>query len=494
MICRDHMIKTGLLLVLLFPLIGSAQQPVYQKTSRIEKEGKREFYMHEVQKGQTLYAISKLYEVSLDTIYAFNPEVKDGIKAKQVLRIPLPFKPAAALPVATGNKEKSKPLKDSVPAKPQIVKCETGHHAGPVKVAIMLPLYLAEIDSIPVEITDEASAQLEFKSLRFIQFYEGALIALDSVVSKGLSVNLHVYDINDDTLKTKKLLNNPELKETELIIGLLYGANFQRVAAFGKKNGIPVVNPLSNKKQHIEHNPYVFLANPTVQTMANQIALFMIKQFHGNTIILLSSNKEGEKRSLKMINDELVIELKKKGLSEDNIKFISSENDISAVQNLLSKTQDNVIVALSNDELFVASIMRYLDDWIPAYKMVLFGMPGWLDFKSVETKVLVDLNYHSFSSSFIDYNEPMTKGFIRHFRNIYKTEPQEFAYQGFDVTYYFLNAFLTYGKDFVSCIPQYRLHTLQTQFIFRKSGEDGFENTWLNIYKFKDYQVINARD
>ena len=55
----------------------------------IERDGKR-FYAHEVQQGQTLYAISKLYNVDISVIEKNNEGVSSGLALGQSLLIPVP--------------------------------------------------------------------------------------------------------------------------------------------------------------------------------------------------------------------------------------------------------------------------------------------------------------------------------------------------------------------------------------------------------------------
>jgi LysM repeat protein/ABC-type branched-subunit amino acid transport system substrate-binding protein len=57
---------------------------------RIVKTNDGEFILHKVEKGQTLYAISKLYSVSIEDIQTANPELESfGIRLDQTLRIPV---------------------------------------------------------------------------------------------------------------------------------------------------------------------------------------------------------------------------------------------------------------------------------------------------------------------------------------------------------------------------------------------------------------------
>ncbi|MBS1652811.1 MAG: LysM peptidoglycan-binding domain-containing protein [Bacteroidetes bacterium] len=46
------------------------------------------YYIHKIDKGQSLYSISKTYSVSLDEIYQLNPETKQGVKAGYEIKIP----------------------------------------------------------------------------------------------------------------------------------------------------------------------------------------------------------------------------------------------------------------------------------------------------------------------------------------------------------------------------------------------------------------------
>ncbi|MHC1707376.1 MAG: hypothetical protein AB9842_07630 [Bacteroidales bacterium] len=485
-----------LLLLLFLPGVLNAQQAVYEKSTQIEKKDNRDFLVHKVLKGQTLYAISKLYDTELDSVLYYNPLIRNGLKTGMDLYIPVPVSvpgkpsPQPAETIIADSKGK----KDTIPAKKDNLDCQAVFHTGPFNVAIMLPLYLAEVDSIPSEISDDELNGADPKPLRFIQFYEGALLALDSLVNMGVSINLMVFDVDEDTNRLKKVLKNPDLKKLDLIIGLLYGASFQKLSAFAKENKIAIVNPLSNKSKHIEDNPYVFLANCTVKTMAEQIASYLSTEYQDNVIVLLNSGKENEKRSMMIIYDQLLNEFKKQGKPTQNIYIFSGEREIPKISALLNDTDQNAVIVLTNDELFVANAMRFLKEWASTRSVMVFGMPGWLDFKSIDSKLIVELNFHSFGTSFIDYSVESTKNFILNFRDEYKTEPLELAFQGFDVTYYFISSLMKYGKNFSSCTPFYQHTGMQTRFIFRQSDNHGFENNWLNIYKIQDYQVRNARD
>ena len=60
-----------------------------QKSTEIQTINGTRFYIHKIEKKQSLYSISRLYKVPLDTLFALNPELKAGAKAGQQIRIPV---------------------------------------------------------------------------------------------------------------------------------------------------------------------------------------------------------------------------------------------------------------------------------------------------------------------------------------------------------------------------------------------------------------------
>jgi LysM repeat protein/ABC-type branched-subunit amino acid transport system substrate-binding protein len=84
-----HYIK--ILLVAVFLIFANAMadaQPANVKSSRIETINGKQFYIHTVEKGQTLYGISKIYSISVDEILEHNPDASTGLKKGMELKIP----------------------------------------------------------------------------------------------------------------------------------------------------------------------------------------------------------------------------------------------------------------------------------------------------------------------------------------------------------------------------------------------------------------------
>ncbi|WP_018344652.1 LysM peptidoglycan-binding domain-containing protein [Cytophaga aurantiaca] len=72
----------------------------------VERKDGKLFILHRITAGETLYSISKKYNVSVDELKKTNPEAAQGLKLGQILKVPapLPASPAAATASAADGK------------------------------------------------------------------------------------------------------------------------------------------------------------------------------------------------------------------------------------------------------------------------------------------------------------------------------------------------------------------------------------------------------
>ncbi len=71
------------------------------KSTNIQNVEGKQYYIHKIEKGQSLYSITKLYNVGLDELYVINPELKDGVKAGQEIKIPTGYASGKGVPTTT---------------------------------------------------------------------------------------------------------------------------------------------------------------------------------------------------------------------------------------------------------------------------------------------------------------------------------------------------------------------------------------------------------
>jgi LysM repeat protein/ABC-type branched-subunit amino acid transport system substrate-binding protein len=481
---------TGFLLFFIFSTFSTAQEALKQMRSNvIEKIDGKDYYIHTIKKGQTLYMISKAYGADVNDVIRENPDVKEGIRAEQKIRIPvfrteeLPKK--IVKPVVPKPKEMVEPAPHVEPA-PQLepppqLELPCGFDSLAKRdiynVALMIPLYLNEIDQMNVE-TPPADAEALYNSLRFIQFYEGFRIALDSLQKSGKRFNVYIYDAVKDTNATRRLLRNPDMKKMDLILGLQYHRNFQMIASFALKNNIPIVNPISERDQIITGNPWVFKVRPSLLSQVPELTDYLSKSYRDDNIIIVRDIQFSEEEPENL----------RKACSDKSLNVHLVQGYGHAVE-VLSKEKENILIVFSNNKVFTLELFTKLNEFRNEYQLTIFGMPKWDEMEGLEPEYLVNLKTHMMAPSFIDYDEREVRKFVLQFQNKYKTDPDPLAFQGFDIGCYFFSALEKYGKAFYHCIPELRMKSLQTDFQFTQSKGNGYENQHWEIYKFENYKV-----
>src|ERR1700741_4732985 len=68
--------------------LSSCKTHAQNKSTDIRTINGKKYYIHKVEKGQSLYAIAKIYNMDVNSILAENDEAIDGINSGQELKIP----------------------------------------------------------------------------------------------------------------------------------------------------------------------------------------------------------------------------------------------------------------------------------------------------------------------------------------------------------------------------------------------------------------------
>ncbi len=470
---------------------GVQEQLKKIRSSVIETIDGRDFYIHSIKRGQTLYMISKAYGVDINDIIRENPGVKEGIRADETLKIPvraLTDKPKkATLPEQKATVIDSQPatvkIEESQPieSQPVLLPCAIDQSSKKplYNVALMLPLYLGDVNGLDAEKPDRKIVN-SARSLQFLPFYEGFLIAIDSLKKTGLSVRLYVYDVDKDTSKTKQLLKKPELKSMDLIIGVLYHRNFQIVADFARKHNIAIVNPISERTDILKDNPFVFKIQPS-QPAQPQILARYLKSYTADGKVLIVRNGQYPDRRFP---DQLL-----EACHELNIdaKIVEGQQ---AMISQLSKDVENFIIAYSTGTEYVADFTRRLFELRNSYRINLIGLPEWQILNGIELEYLSVLKTHAMLAGFIDYYNPWVSRFVADYQSRYLMDPPLLAFQGYDAAWYFLNALHRYGTGFARCLDEMDGKCLLTRYKFQSSGGNGYENQQWMIYRFESYRLV----
>ena len=454
---------------------------------------------YEVQPKETLYSIAKAHNISIESLIEMNPGLADGLKAGLIIKVPAIGGKAEQAPEKEAENKQIKRQESQSAEVDMDSACHPSAKSGQLfKVALMLPFDLAESDSLLATDISLLKHAGYYKPFNFIQIYEGALLALDSLEKTGANVKFYVYDCDagNDTNKTRKILLRSEMKDMDLIIGPVFAKSSSTAARFAAKHQINIVNPLSKRGEIVKGNTCTFKVQPSDDAVANKLAAFIIHR-HGNANVLIVRNVRSDNPELaKLLQLKIKSQLQQAGRSGSAIPV----NDIvyqaelfSGVSKHLSTTKENIVIVLSNNAVFIPDFISRLNNLHKSHNILLLSSPAW-ETLDPETDYLVNLNYHQYSSTWVDYSNPAIKYFQKKFQSRFSTEPEndKYAFLGYDMTFFFVKALMDYGHDFGPCIGN-KANKSEALFDFKKSGsKEGYENTHLNILKIEDYHWVDA--
>ena len=172
-----------------------------------------------------MYGIAREYNAELNQVVVQNPSVIQGLKVGMKILVPLqkPRLDEEKKSSKIFNVFKKKTITTNV--KPAVVFSDSSI----VKVALLLPFYLDMNDTLKAHNDTRKLTNIYPKSKTAIQYYSGALLALDTLKSLGYSVDMRVLDVPSDSV-FMALLDSTILDDRSLIVGPLHANQFKKLA------------------------------------------------------------------------------------------------------------------------------------------------------------------------------------------------------------------------------------------------------------------------
>lgn len=463
-------------------IIIRIQKPVHVSDTTVAATFIYDTILYQIQERETIYGLARRYNTTVEMILALNPELQDGLKAGNFIYIPVPkgTRPAATTPTT--------PVATPAGAK----GCENSRYKPKYKVALMIPLYLDEIDRIHITPpTDEQISKTFFVPFRFLEFYEGFLIAVDSMKKAGLSIDLHVYDTANDSIKVKRILARPELQYMDMIIGPFFTNNYNFVAKFAVKHNIKIISPFVRMPKLLSQHSNIFQMNASSETKMRELAGHIASTHQDFNLIFVTSNNKDDKELANIFRLSLEASTATFAKKPQYTEVAYSERGFSGVSTRLDVNKQNIIINLITGETMISNYVTNIAKLTKNFDITMYGLPEWQSYRTFDLADLMAVKLHLFDNTFVDYDNPNTIAFLREFRNRYKSEPEEsnYGFLGYDIGLYFLKALHDYGLDFENCFGRMIYNPISTGFYWKQINGKGFENGYLNIYRYDDFKL-----
>ncbi len=478
------------------------------------------YIFHKVEKGESFSSIADKYGLTVRVLRRENrnlrfPQVGD------YLRVPL----AEVKEPVEAQIAETDAITDTIPEAPSdslvLLPRPVGFTPvqdlqGSFDVAVLLPMYVGDnarrsyIDSSKIvrgkpvyKVVKRPDDWIYPRSLGFIEMYQGILMAADTLRSLGLNVNLHLYDIKDDTIELSRLIKQGVLSTADLIIGPVYSSNLKLITDYTRELKIPVISPVPILNNNaLENNPDLFMSVSSLK-VPQDIIVRKVGEYFDSNIVFIHTDSAGINPDVINFREEILKELGSR-LPPEEIRFkelmfysrsVFNNDSINRLGHALAENIDNVVIIASEEAPVIGETLMDLHSLAKKFRINVFGYPVMrnLGLDNLDPKYLFDLELLIFSPYWIDYSSNDVKQFNSDFLRKFHTQPSEtsYAWLGYDIMYYFVSGLAIFGSDFIMHPEIHNPDLLQTEFDFRrKHNNDGFENIKMFPVRFtKDYEL-----
>ena len=422
---------------------------------------------HTVAVGETLYGISKLYGLEVEELKQLNGLNANEIGIGSIIRLP-----------QTKKEEESKNVQ-------RVFDLKSTYNIG-----FFLPFSLDRNDSVYVESGNDALYPLTDISM---QFYFGALMALDTLKSRGLNAKVHFEDVGEDASTIHALREKRNVRDMDLIIGPFHRKAVEAVAALTKESNTPVVCPVTQSNRILIDKPNVFKAKSGRVEQVDAITTHVSNQStRGNVIIFLPE--------LERERELQAIALKSLQAKMPNIEIhqISDIRDEEKFKTHFQLDEMNLVIIPSENHSVVSGLLTKLNGISDLHPMTVYGLQKWAEFENIDLAYKEKLNVHLAMSDWVDRNDKYTQDFVRSFREQHNNDPSSYAFLGYDVTLYFGHQLLVKGNSFpeqVSVENGHEVKTLHMPIDIRSTGIDsGKRNVGVLLLNHHDMKLKREED
>ncbi|MFO8234233.1 MAG: LysM peptidoglycan-binding domain-containing protein [Bacteroidales bacterium] len=475
-----------------------------------EDQRKGDYIYHKIKKDETLYSISKKYDVEIDDIKKANKDIRqDDLKLGSVLQIP----------VKSETDEMSELFIDilNIPEsgfdttsltyydiQSVVSECneDSYYKRRGINVDLFLPLYTeknfektyidsSEVDDDGETIEKEKKREPDYifsDAKNFIEFYEGIILSLDSLANKDIKINLRVFDTKNNTNRVRKILEEEEFRNTDLIIGPIYKENVKLVSEFAKEEQIDIVSPFVRNSSWLKDHENLVQVYPSQEAQMERFASH-IAQFSDNNMVFVHTGDSLYYPEIKEFKNTVFSYISMDtSLVDVRFKEVAFRDSLFYLEQALNHEEENIVVVPTNNEAFVTDVITNLHTlYKKDYPIKVFGFSDWKDFENLDQEYLYNLKLNLFTPFYVNYEDKEVKDVVRKYRKLFESEPSKYVFHGFDIGFYFFNAMYNFGRDYQNCMLSYTPELCHSDYqFFRRSDKYGVENIAITVLQYNE--------
>lgn len=491
----------------------------------------------DIEPRQTLYSLAVEYQTSVQKLMELNPELSEGLKSGQKIKVPTTGKSVAEAPKTSetkpvGSSAQENQAYNTITIEPkqtlfsiakeynlsvdELIEMNPDLRKGglqigmelnipstggaPVKSTTTEPKWSVEPSGAFVDLTtsvDRYTAKelvllLPFNTSRIgdnindrmktdgflnmtMDFYLGAKLAIDKATRMGLPLTVKVFDSNEtkNSSDVKRILQGEGISKAEVVIGPFFQSNVDEAVKALPNSDIVLVSPLSNEK-----------ANPSPQLVQTMPYGDVLKQ------ALLEYFSKGDSKITVIVDEKKTSTKRFMQRNYPNIKLIETK-ELKDIDKTLVAGKNNVFILDSNSiesALLLTDKLKTRTDKFDI-QVASFDKSEVFDYGEIKIETLVGLNY-TFPSVTRDSETSLDTTFAREYKAQNNAMPNRFAIRGYDVT---LDVILRmFQREGFTGSIGVKSTEIENKFVYSKNPEGTIRNKGVYILQYNNDLTVKV--
>lgn len=386
--------------------------------------------------------------------------------------------PVAPVVVAPPAVDSSAVKKDTTP--PPLKSME-------VKIGLLLPMQIKrhfDEDTVP-----DTSPLIISEAIPALQFYEGALLAQDSLSAQRCKVRFKIIDTGIDSLATVTKINVTNLSDMDAVISLLPATYSKTLATAADRWKKPVYIFNAPNTQILEQHPNLFLISPSNNTQIRLMAAYLAATYANESIFSVYREQRKEDDIARLFETVVDSVSGKPG----TVSMFNWKNGWAGLKPKLSKTKRNILIVPTSDESFLSSLLNKMKEEKENYRFVLCGLPAWEGFESVDPEVMKGFDATFFNGTFIDYKSSGVQSFRKIFIQQYHVDPLPQAFWGYDLVRMIAHDTNNRTKEIMMATYLPVVEVMKAANWQQVCEGCGYENRTANFLRYGDYEFVKQK-
>jgi LysM repeat protein len=437
----------------------TVNKPLEAKTT-----GEINYVEYTVQPKETFYSLSKRYGLTQQQLIELNPILSSGVQEGMVLKVP------------------SKSNQIALNSTKQKVVLTKKNSDDRKTLVLLLPFNIGKSGNDSISSMTNKLNNDKFLNMT-LDFYSGALMAVDSAKVLGINMDVKIFDSNETktTSNVNSIFKDNNLADADAVVGPFYQSNVEKAAGLFAQNNVPVISPLSKDIG----NPIPNLYQSIIPTSVLKSAIFdFMSAKQGNVIAVIDKKKETIRKYILENQKEVKIAP----------LTATAGLDVEGFKRLMVKDKMNYVILETANTGMIKYTMNAMLSVMNSYRvqLVILEPNETLETDEISFENLTKLHL-MYASTTRENNSPEAQIFMQSYRKKNKVNPSTFAIRGFDITFDTMMR-LSQDKTYQETAETMITEQVENKFEYYKKEEGGYANKGAYIlYYDTDLTIKEAK-